>query len=285
MKISKGFQYTLIAAVSWAACIVGIKFLLRNGENSYNIVFWLALLVLPYWIMIFIKRVDLLKTIKKNDYLVLLGMGIISGILLPIIEVFAIKYSPAINYSFLIRSVVLFTAVFAYFFLSEKLTWKKIVLILLVVVGVFLLTTEGKMPHFTLGDILTLIQAALISFGNTILGKKAVKFVDSKFAASFVILFGFLPILVITLLNHAVSIPQLPLVFIFIAIISTVGTIYRFNAYKNATASFITVVYTLTPVMVSFAAIPLFKESLSSIQIIGAGLIIATGLLAEKLEK
>jgi len=282
MKISKGFQYSITAAASWAMCIIGTKFLLGRGENSYNIVFWLALLVLPYWFMVFIKRISLLKTLNRGNYSVLMGMVIISGMLLPIIEVLAIKYSPAINYSFLIRSVVLFTAIFAYLFLSEKLTLRKFILIFLVVAGVFLLTTKGKLPNFTIGDILTLVEAVLISFGNTILGKMAVKFIDSKFAASFVFVFGFLPIFLIAFFNQAISIPKLPLVFIALALISIVAVIFRFNAYKNATASFITVVYTLTPVMVSFAAIPLFKESLSMIQMTGAILIILTGLLAEK---
>lgn len=284
MKISKGFRYTFIAAACWAGCILGTKYLLRAGENGYNIIFWLALLVLPYWSYIFGKKASLLKTIKRKDLYVLIWMGIISGIILPILEVFAIKYSSAINYSFLLRSSVIFTTLFAFIFLGEKFTAKKLSLILIIIAGVFLLTTDGKMPHFTLGDILTLIQAALISLGNTILGKKAVKFIDSKFVAAFVIIFGFLPVLIIALLNHAVSVPALPLAFVLIAVISTVGTIYRFNAYKNATASLIAMVYALTPVMVSVVAIPLFNESLSAIQYAGVVLIVATGLLAEKFE-
>lgn len=123
--MSKGFIFTFLAALAWAISIVIARFILRSGENAYNLAFWTTVLAVPYWLFVLSKRKTELQKATKKDYLILIGMGLVSTIGINITEAFALKYSPAVNYSFLIRSVILFTIIFAYFFLGEKLTLKK----------------------------------------------------------------------------------------------------------------------------------------------------------------
>src|SRR3989344_3057042 len=99
--MSQGFKLTFLAALSWAVSIILTKFIFKLGENAYNLTFWGALLSLPYWLYILSKTTKELKRITKQDYLILLGIALISTVGVAISENFALKYGLAINFSFL----------------------------------------------------------------------------------------------------------------------------------------------------------------------------------------
>jgi len=282
--MSKGFRYTFLAALSWAISIVIARFILRAGENAFNVAFWTTLLASPYWAYVLIDKSKELKSLTKKDCLILLGMGLVSTIGVNITEAFALKYSLAINYSFLIRTVILFTIIFAYLFLGEKLTLKKIILAILILIGAYLLTTRGKIISFTLGDIFTLTEAALIAFGNNILGKMATNRMSTNLSASGGFLIGVIPLAFIALINNAIAVPKSFFLIILLTFVYIVLTNLRFKAYKNATASYVTMVFSFTPVFVSLIAIPFLNETMTLIQILGGILIVLAGISVEKLK-
>jgi len=282
--MSKGFIFTFLAALFWAISIVIARFILRAGENAFNVAFWTTLLASPYWLYVLLNKKTELKKATKKDYSILLGMALISTIGVSITEVFALKYSPAVNYSFLIRTVILFTFVFAYLFLGEKFTLKKIVLALLILVGAYLLTTKGQLISFSLGDIFTLTEAALIAFGNNVLGKMATNRMSTDLSASGSFAIGIVPLALIAFLNNAITIPGSLFLIVLLTLTYILITLFRFRAYKNATASYVTMVFSFTPVFVSFMAIPLLQETMLPIQIVGGVLIILAGIAVEKLK-
>lgn len=285
MTISKGFTYTFLASIFWAISIIIAKLILREGENAYSIAFWTTILAIPYWVFVATRRKDEIKQTTKKDHLILLGMGLISTVGTTITEAFAIKYSPAINYAFLMRSVILFTIVFAYLFLGEKLTLKKIILASLILVGAYLLTTNGQKIAFTTGDLFTLAEAALVAFGNNVLGKMATSRMSTSLSSSASFLVGVIPIIVIALLNQAIAIPNSLFFIVLLTISYLLGTVARFKAYQNASATYITMVYSFTPVFVSIMAVFLLGEAMiTPIQILGGVLIISAGVAAEKLK-
>ncbi|MDO8741529.1 MAG: DMT family transporter [Candidatus Roizmanbacteria bacterium] len=284
MKFSKGFQFTFLAALFWAISIVMARVILRAGENAYNVAFWTTLLASPYWLFVLSKKIPELKTTTKKNYLILLGMGLVSTIGVTITEVFALKYSPAVNYSFLIRSVILFTIIFAYLFLGEKITLKKVIIAILILTGAYFLTTKGQLISFSLGDIFTLTEAALIAFGNNVLGKMATNGMSTDLSASGSFLIGVIPIVLIALFNNAIVFPKSPLLLVSLTIMYILITLLRFRAYKNATASYVTMVFSFTPVFVSLMAIPFLKETMTPIQIVGGILIVIASISVEKLK-
>jgi len=284
MKLSKGFYFTFTAAFVWAISIVITKIVLKTGNNVYNVVFWITLLASPYWLFVFSRKFNEFKTTAKKNYLILLGIGIISTIGVSIVEVFALKYSPAVNYSFLIRSTILFTIIFAYLFLDERLTLKKIIIAILILAGIYFLTTKGKLIAFSLGDIFTLIETMLIAFGNSVLGKMATNKMSAKLSSSASFLIGVLPIAIITFFNNAIAIPKSLILIIFLAILSILSMSLRFQAYKNATASYVAMIYSFTPVFVLLMSIPFLKETMAPAQLLGGALIVLGGIAVEKLK-
>jgi len=96
---SKKFSYAFLASFAWAITIILARIILNNGENVFNLAFWVALLALPYWLFIFRKHFGELKNAPKINWLIIIAMGIISTAGVNIVEVFALKYSTALNYS------------------------------------------------------------------------------------------------------------------------------------------------------------------------------------------
>ena len=276
---SKKFTFGFLVAFFWAISIIITKIILKQGENTYNLVFWTILLASPFWYFIFSKNITEFKTTSRKSYWILAGMGLIGTLSVNIVEMFAIKYSQVINYSFLIRSVTLFTIIFAFIFLGEKLTWKKISITLLILTGAYFLTTNGQIIHLSWGDTFTLLEAMLISFGNTILGKMASNRMSSNLSASASSLIAVIPMTLIAFFTGAIALPVAPLLLILLTSSNIMITTCRFRTYKYASASYATMLASFTPVIVLFLAIPILKESISPVQLIGGTLIIAATLL------
>lgn len=283
-QMTKKFKYTFSAALSWAISIIIARYIYILGGNAYNVAFWTTVFSVPFWGLMFFKQRGAAKRITRYDLFILLGMGLISTVGIGITEALALRYSQAINYSFLIRTVILFTFLFAYIFLGEKLTLKKIVLALVILFGAYLLTTKGQKLMFSVGDIFTLTEAALIALGNTVLGKMAVKRMSPNLSASAAYLIGIIPLSLIVLFNHAIYWPKSIALIILLAGSYIVLTLFRFRAYQYASAAYLTMMYSLTPVFVSLIAISLLKETMTPIQLIGGGLIVLAGVAVEKLK-
>ncbi len=283
MRISKGFTFTFISAFAWAVTISLSKFAFQGGENVYTLAFWTTIFAIPFWALLLLNNKKELKTIPKAGVYVLLGMGL-NSIILSILEPFAIKFSTAINYSFLIRSVLLFTVLFALIFLNEKLTRKKIVLVVLTLVGAYLLTTKGQILSLSLGDGLTLLEAALIAFGNNVLGKLSTKNMSANIASAGSFFVSMIPIGIIALLNDAVVFPKFPLLLVGITMFSILITITRFRAYRHASASYVTMIFSFTPVFVALMAYLFLHESITLVQVIGGGMMVLAGIATEKLK-
>jgi drug/metabolite transporter (DMT)-like permease len=214
----------------------------------------------------------------------LLSIAIIANLLLSIVEIFALKYTQAINFSFLIRSTLIFTILFATIFLGERITRKKIILAMLILAGAYLVATGGRAITLGLGDILTLLEAALLAFGNTILGKIATKTMSSQLSSSGSFVFGLLPIVVFTFATKSFALPHAWGLLILLSTLCVVSNLNRFTAYKYCSASFLAMTYSLTPIFVTIIAFFLLGERLTLIQLLGGLFVVSGGVFAEKVK-
>ena len=74
------------------------------------------------------------------------------------------------------------------------------------------------------------------------------------------------------------------LLLILLTISNIIGTTFRFKAYKHASASYVTMIVSLTPLIVLLLAIPILGEKITLIQMFGGILIILAGVFVEKLK-
>ena len=279
--MSIGLIYALLASFSWATQIVAAKVLLGLGENALNLSFWQTFIAIPFWIWL-LSTVHKKVKIKGKDIALILGQTLVGAVGVTIFNSLGVKYSTAVNFAFLVRTTVIFTVIFAYIFLGEKITLKKVLLSIFILFGAYLLTTNGQKIQLTQGDIYTLIAAACIGLGNTVFGKMLTVRSGSYFSASITFLLAIPVIFLVGFTNNSISWPQLPWAMVGLAVIWSLNNFFRFKAYHYVSASFIAMIFFLTPVFVSVLALIFLKETMTPIEIVGGILIIIAGVFVER---
>ena len=284
MKLSKGFLFSISTSFCWAVSIILTRIVLQSGENPYNLTVWTMGLALPYWASLAYKERNNFRKLTGKDWVVLVSMALISSVGVSYAEVFALQHSPAVNFSFLIRMVTVFTFVLAALFLGEKITQKKAILVVTVLAGSYLLITNGRSLALTTGDGFTLLEALLIAFGNGVLIKLVTNRMHPDTGSSGKYFVALLPIVIISSLHTPLRIPHLIVPVIMITVLDLGLAYFMFHAFKHASASFVTMIMSFTPVFVSLIAIPILHERLTPIQLLGGSLIVLAGISTEKLK-
>lgn len=147
-----------------------------------------------------------------------------------------------------------------------------------------MLITKGSRLTITLGDSFTLLEAMLIAL-SAVLVKISVGKVGPDISNAISFLFSVLPMILIAFLMKAIYLPgNLILLLISAVLYNILLNYFRYRALKIASATYVTMIFSFTPVLVAFMAVPILGESLLPIQIAGGILIILAGVLVEKLK-
>lgn len=283
-RLSPGLKFSLLASLSWAVSITLTRTILTTGgENAYTLAYWSTILATPFWGYMLFRNKSEVTTLKRKDVYLFIVMGLVGTVGVSIVQSLALATSSAVNYAFLIRMVTVFTILFAAALLHERITKKKGVLVILILAGAYLLTTQGQSIALSVGDIYTLLQAALLAV-NTILGKIATNRMSANVSAAGKFFASFLPFTLITWYQQGLGTPHAILPVLLLTGVSIVVTTTLFQAFKHATASYVTMIMSFTPVFVSLLAFFFLKESLAPVQLVGGGLIVLAGILVEKLK-
>lgn len=281
--VSRGFIYTFLSAFAWAVSIILTKYLLRSGESVYNLGMWVALVELPVWAYLVFRKKRHVGKLTPKRIALFVGYGLVSNVGVLLAELFALQYSPAVNFSFLIRMVIVFTMLLSYVTFGESFTKKKVLLAAALLVGGYFVATGGARITLTLGDVFTLTEAFLIAVGN-ILTKLIVNRLDPDVGAGLVFLFGFIPQLALLSFLGDFSVPAHPIAVLLVPVSYIVLTRLRFRAMQLTSPTYVTMIFSFTPVFVLVMAAPLFGESLTVFQAIGGLLIVLAGIGVEKLK-
>jgi drug/metabolite transporter (DMT)-like permease len=187
------------------------------------------------------------------------------------------------------------TILFAWILLREKLTALKVITVFLMLIGVYLLTTQGQVLVPQAGDIFLIAACFCWSLGS-VLVRKYLKnqpldpdvVTMQKPLASFPILLVLAGIYLVASnlagkaneLISCCSVSSGDLIYVLLTgSCLAIAWIFIYRTLKVSTASYLTMMSMLTPVIVSILAILFLGESLTWIQAIGAGLIILSGIV------
>lgn len=203
-----------------------------------------------------------------------------------------IAYTSALNAGFLVKFSTVTTTLLAWFILREKMTPAKLLTVLAILIGTYLLTAKGQLiaPH--LGDVLIIVSCLCWSTGN-ILVRRALKYTSlSGEAVALIRPLGGFPIFIIFVLLsplYPASVQKifvvnfLDLHYLFYVIIDGIlgllTLIYLNRTLKVASASYMTMMSSITPLLVAVLAVIFLKDSLIFIQVTGAALIISSSFV------
>lgn len=239
---------------------------------------------------------DKLKNLSK----VFVGLFIANAIHNGLGSVFSnagISLTAAINAAFLIQFTTVTTSLLAWLVLKEKMTTSKLFTIITIMVGTFFLITKGQLISPHIGDILILLACLSWSSGNILIKKILKKHAVDSDVVTFLrpisglpILFGFIafsplypPATQQMFHTNLLDLHLLPYVF-FNSLFAVLLWIFLNRTLKIASASYTTMMSSLTPVLVAIMAIVFLKESLIPIQWFGVLLISASGIVTQFLK-
>lgn len=211
-----------------------------------------------------------------------------------ILNIIGIAWTEAINAGFLVKIATVTTVFFAWLILKESISRLKIAIVFLMLFGAYLLTTKGQTLLPRMGDLFILGACVCWSMGSVLVRKTLRTHAVDADVVTMQKPLASLPVFFI-LMGISQFSPNLfgkfqPVLkcctFSTDYLIYAIGSgiclaitwIFLFRTLSVATASYMTLMSMVTPVIVSILALTFLDERLVLIQIVGGGLIILSGV-------
>jgi len=275
--------WVIIQVALSAGLILLIKYAFELGIEPLNFSYQILLASVIYlFVYVLIKEPKALIVDKKSLFIIILA-GITGGALAYGLGFLGLQKSTAINYTFLTQTTVFFTPVLAFFFLREHLKPHKTALIFALLVGAYIVSTNGKLILPKISDIYILLGAFSVS-SSIILTKIALKKIPTLTFSMYRALFGGISLLIFLLVIDKVL---FNFNWYWIAIVGLVVAtgIYAMNkTLEYGSASYLHMMNISIPVITAIFAYLILGESMTPIQIIGGAIIVVSGFFVYKLK-
>lgn len=277
----------LITVIVWGITFVSTKILLGNGLTPADILFYRFLLA---YIAIWFISPRVLWAKSVRDELLFIAAGVCGGSLYFIFENTALQITLASNVSLIICTAPLFTTIFSYLFKGEKLRQNLIYGSCIAFAGVALVVFNGNfiLKINPLGDILTVLAAAVWAFYNLIL-----KQLDSRYQVLFITrkvffygLLTLLPVFYFTPLSWDISVLLRPVVLynlLFLGFGASMLCFLMWNmAVKQLGAVRTTNYLYVVPLVTFLTSALVINEVITAVALVGSVLILIGVYLAER---
>ena len=231
---------------------------------------------------------------KPLFWKIYLANGIQSGIGTSLAMI-GIALTDAINAGFLVKFTAVTTILFASVMLKERLSTLKLITVILMLIGVYLLTTRGEVLIPRPGDLFLIAACVCWSLGSVLVRKflkdrplePDVVTMQKPLASIPVMLLLVGALLLVSRLSDVsgdlfscCSVTSMDLIYgLITGICLAMSWIFISRTLKVSTASYMTLMSMLTPVIVSILAIVFLGETLVLIQVIGAAMILFSGVV------
>lgn len=247
---------------------VGIQAGVSPGVFSLTTVFFSAVFVGVIWLALQKKNS---LSIRRQDIKNLAAIGMGHEGLLMLLSISALSFTTATNKGVMQGLYTASTALIAYYWLKERLPRLYYPMLVLIVAGIVLLTSNGMLSLPNKGDWLLFMTVPLVGFGN-VFAKRTMKEVHPLTVSLGRFVFA-LPVLVIALC--IVGIDQIDslqngLVWVGLSgLLRAVVVIAFYKAVELEGATIPTTILSISPVITAFADFLWLEVVFSSLQILG----------------
>lgn len=272
----------LISKMGFSAGAKAVPFTLQSATVALIL---LSLIVLP-------KNYKKILNLPKKVLLTLLFANSVHFGLGGFFNNSGVALTSAINAGFLSKFALVTTIFFAWFLLKERLTSSKILVVLAMIVGSYLISTKGQSIVPQVGDLLVLLACVAFSLGNVLIRRTLRDEVVSADIVSFLRPVAGIPIFLLFILLsplYPVAVSEVFQVNYFdfsyfpyvlgSGVFTALLWLYLNRTLQVATASYMTMMSMMTPVFVAILAIWLLGEVIAPAQILGGLLIIFAGII------
>lgn len=279
-KINKiSLTYLIGTSLFYGLLIVVQKMGLNFGLDPLSFSFSRSVIIILISLIFFSPQLKKLKFIKKYELRDLIILGIVSATAILILFL-GQNLTTAVNAGFLIRLTPLFVLPLAHLLLKEKSSRSSIFFMFVMLVGAFLLTTNGALiiPH--LGDLLIIIVALIVAFQN-VFAKKIMHSVSTDIVIFFRVCMSAL--LIVMFVPFFLSYQSISALFsglfyvVLTAILYFLSITCQYKAIKLVGPFITTSFFLLGSLFSALFAYILLRETLSFVQWIGAVSILVGG--------
>jgi len=220
----------------------------------------ISVVVLSLYLMLAMRQE--LNKINTNVFKKLIYIGFFVGIAY-VAGIYGLQLSTSINYSFLIKSTLVFTILLAFFFLKEHMSLSKLTLMAIFIIGAYLISTGGKIIVPRVGDLLTLLAAFCFS-AAVVIQKPLTEKINPNVIGWGRVFFAlvFVAIVIIALKVDVFKIAALGYVMVA-GIMNAVLAVYINKTIAVSSASYLTMMSMTVPVINSLLGVALLNESMS----------------------
>lgn len=284
--IPKRLVYSSTVAILLSLSIFFKKIALTKGVPPMTLLIQfllIAAIILNINLLFFQRKyIKKIKNIKqwewKNAFFA--GFLLISAYLT---STYGLRFTTSINYSFIIKSNLIFIPILAFFFFQEKITKEKIFLAFAFFCGIYLVTTEGKfiLPYF--GDLLIVVAAFFFSFFS-IINKKLVKMLEPEIISWGVTSCAAIFALMLIFILKINVFSSIGILFVFLSGLTEALIILFMNKTIRITSMTYYVMMTMfVPVISLILGISFLNETINFIQLIGGIVLIISGIMVQRL--
>lgn len=284
--IPKRLVYSSTVAILLSLSIFFKKIALTKGVPPMTLLIQfllIAAIILNINLLFFQRKyIKKIKNIKrwewKNAFFA--GFLLISAYFT---STYGLRFTTSINYSFIIKSNLIFVPILAFFFFQEKITKEKIFLAFTFFSGIYLVTTEGKfiLPYF--GDLLIVVAAFFFSFFS-IINKKLVKMLEPEIISWGVTSCAAIFALMLIFILKINVFSSIGILFVFLSGLTEALIILFMNKTIRITSMTYYVMMTMfVPVINLILGISFLNETINFIQLIGGIVLIISGIMVQRL--
>ena len=280
--ISRGFIYVLLFSLFLAMDVVLAGYAFSKGSNvfvyCYQRISISAILFFIYLQMV--SKDSPKRKLEPKQIFYLIVLGIIGSGLANYFGFQGIKYS-VINYSFLVKTTVIFAPILEFFILRKIITYKRVFFIGVLLVGALLISTKGKLIIPIKEDIYTIASAFCFALAN-VFSTSFIRKNSSEYMGLFRTIGGGVLLFIIAYLSTEDLIQKEYLWLTFGGgIFSFLLFLFLFKALEVVSATYVSMVGMSFPVFAAILSYVVLGQKLIPIQWLGAVVILFSAVMIE----
>ena len=284
VKINLIKDYKYISLLFTITFIMGAEFpIIKIGMETVPPLLFIGIRFLFAGLILFIIYINYVRNAFKKDIIIpsfILSIFLFMGF---VTANFGIKSTTATNSGFYISLVVLFTPILGWLFFKKPIAKEVLISVVIILVGIFLISTDSGTMNFNIGDLLCLLSALFYSLQiifTALYVKRHNPLIISLLQIGFVSVWGFCGSLIWETLPKVSSISLygwMSLIFTGVLATAFVYTVQSF-AQTEVPPSKVGIIYSFEPVFAAVLSSIMLGERIGVKGIIG-GIFIVSGAL------
>ena len=274
---NKSFFLVVLAAFLYAIYLVINRIYLVDGFSPLDFACGSGLSAAFFSLvsLIFSGRSGRVKGLDRGDLGGVLILGFVVGFFFRILLFFGQSMTTAINAGFLLRTAPFFALIFGYIFMRERISRKHVLLMLTMLFGVYLLTTEGRLI-LNRGDLLIIFGGLIVGFDQAFSRRMMKKGMAPDVLTALTMILGATLLYLFVMIFSSFSLLGWE-VYVLSGLLIFLAVYARNLGLNHIKASITSSVLLLNPVFTAVLGIGLLHEEVTLLQLLGGVIILAGG--------